>query len=267
MRWLQPLTNVNTPDGVLYRWYRLIPDGFDLYPEAIGTNEVGDPPKWLEHQEDVTDLDTSLSPEWCHGIHRGHEFTERWLRWALHRGIAPGTPFLVRIGEPKWYKCSYEYDEWDCEYDIKVVWVQPRTPEQSLKSWARFLDAMIRGRDVHCDALEKLRHLRETDENALSIRTDWYYSNGYYDEMSPPTGLTVQLWTSHTLYGNKHPLGAQLASGRSDRGDYQEAFRNLLKTCAERYPKLSPSAIIRAQGSDRRLHLTRYEHITLDTTT
>lgn len=118
--------------GEVRAWLRLVfrGDARELAPKALHRGL----PEWfhqdLMREDDVTH---ALRPP-NHGIGDG------WARWALHRGIAPGQPFLVRLVEPRW---SADYwGEWDCHYDGGLVAVEPWPLERVARQWERYLKAL-----------------------------------------------------------------------------------------------------------------------------
>lgn len=244
--WIPPCCDIYTEDGMMYVWYRLVLCGGDLSPESCSLDSRGRIPKWSESGD--MDLEEILGVEW----HLG----ERWLRWALEQGVAPGQPFLVRIAEPRYYRCSYEYDEWDCEWDAEVVRVMPRRPDQSLRAWTRALQEAQRYRVFRDEQARKLMHRRITNHRAFVIQTDHYYAHGYYDEI-PPDGIIVRLCSKNAKDYSPYPL----AEGRDNDGRYEVAFRDLLKQVQKQYPQIPIEAVL--DVNTRRIGLTRYELLRL----
>lgn len=261
--WLPPLCDANTEEAV-YRWHRLVWDGHsDLDPEECGHDAWGGPPEWLLHEDD-TSLDTVMSPEWTHTKFEGHDFPDKWLKWALHHGISPGQPFLVRIGKPH-YSYSYWDNECDVEWDVEVVRVMPKTLASARRSWERILARIRRYYAYFIARRNRLRHLQDTDSSALSLKTESFFADRY-DEMSPPGGLRIILCSAHSqMWGPSKPSKAwpvHLVSGEDRDGDYQKAFRNLLSNIEKYRPAVDLQAVLALAGG--RAKITRWEHLNLN---
>lgn len=258
--WLPPLCNAGTEDAV-YIWYKLVyGGGNDLEPQECGDVQWGGMPNWWDQTEDKS-LDSILGPPWTLTKYGSHDFTDQWIRWALENGIAPGQPFLICIGMPQWYRCSYEYDEWDCDQDAQLVRALPRTPAQALRAWSRTLDRVRRYYDLYTKKFDRLRFLQDTDLAALTLKTSNY---GRYNE-----GLRVTLCSAHnSMWGatKQNYMDAQLVSGDNDEGKYALAFRNLLKNIKKYRPRISIPAVcnIHRYSNHPRVGITRWEMLSND---
>lgn len=265
--WLTPLCDANT-EKAIFVWFKLVYDGTsDLDPQECGTDCIGGPPEWTDHEDDLS-LGTVMSPAWTHTTVGGHDFPDQWLRWGLENGIAPGQPFLVRIGRPHYYKCSYEYEEYDCEWDVEVVRTMPRSQRQALRAWAAVLPNIQRYYALFLERRDRLRHLQDTDVAAFSLQAEHYNSQGYYDEMSPPSGLRLYLCSYHSSMwslgqlGPRHPRHPhRLVSGEDKNGDYEKAFRDLLRNLKKYRPAINLAAVLPLSGG--RAKITRWEHLNL----
>ena len=261
--WLPPLCDAYTEDGTIYLWHKLVLAADDLEPERCGTVDMGRPPEWMAHEDDLS-LYYLMGPPHLSVTHDRHSFIETWIRWALEEGLAPGQPFLVRISQPH-YSRSYE-GEYDVDWDVDIVRVMPRTPQQALRAWDRTLKLVVSYRNAWIKRWDRLKRLQIEDTDALCIQTDHYFPSRYgYDEMTPPSGLRVTLCSKHnSMYGQSkgrsHP--AHLISGEDDEGRYDEAFRDLLKNVQKYYPEI-PLVTVLAK-SHRRIGLTRYDWLEMD---
>lgn len=218
-------TNIYGLDGENYLWYRLVYDGLDLAIEACNHDFIGTISDALDHEINDNGTDIIMPDRrWSSDVGG-----DTWLRFGLENGIAPGVPFCVRVSEPSysksWTDCGYEYD---MDIDWEVVHVAPcRNPahlwDKTLK-WIQDARAYVRERR------RKLAELQRTDRAAMAIRREWYFSDGYYDEMSMPHGVRLTLGSLHTHLDRKPQPGWGLhgfTSGESKDGVYEEAFANL----------------------------------------
>src|SRR6185436_16404354 len=259
--WLTPLCNAYT-EKAIYLWHKLVYDGTsDLDHEECGTAEIGGIPTWWAKEGDHS-LDTIFSPQWTHTTHGGHEFRDQWLRWGLENGIAPGQPFLVRIGKPH-YSTDY-YGEVDCEWDVEVVRVMPSTPARALRSLARVMKRIEAYFELFLRRKNRLRDLQDTDASALSLKTEPYFTEYYYDDMAMPNGLRVILCSAHhSMWGNSKRGGerwpAHLVSGEDKEADFGRAFRDLLKNIKRYRPGIDLTKVI--ELARERAGLTRWEHL------
>lgn len=124
--WVPPCTDVFI-GRTAYVWYRLLPGGLhgSLEGERFSNDTLGEAPAWLEEYDDV----------W-YELASGYNHNAAAL-FALENGLSPGQPFLLQLGEPRWYKSSYEYDEYDVEYDVEIVRALPRDPLKAIQSLER----------------------------------------------------------------------------------------------------------------------------------
>lgn len=166
---IPPFVDVMIPNGPAYVWLQLVLEE-DLTVERCGDEVWGvDPPDPEPHPEDPALLipfwdflkfgAPSKDHEWlqeeisqigweslldlCDYNRRtedGHHFEV--IQWALECGIAPEQPFLVRIDIPYGYRCSYEYDEWETDYNYEIISVQPLSTKETAKRWKKVVKAM-----------------------------------------------------------------------------------------------------------------------------
>lgn len=144
-------------DDVVYVWARLLPGGSwgDLDLELYDGPSIGEMPEWF-----------SDYGEWLDGaLIRYRCGTPSSITWALENGIAPGQPFLLEVGPPRSYRCSWEYDEWDVDYDVGLVRVLPNSIDRAARSWLRELKNYQRAKDAWEDYQAKKRHLEDLKKN------------------------------------------------------------------------------------------------------
>lgn len=212
-------------------WLRLDDDcRGDLDIVRIRGPRVGTPPEWFTEECSNSGLDMVLRAQW-----RADTCDDRAV-WAVEQGLCPGQPFLVAIDPPHWYRCSYEYEEYDVEWSWELLDRMPRTAERAARAWASFY---VRRREI-CEAqraeADARRLKSETDLSAMYISTDVYW-HGYYDECAPPDGTIIRLRSQH---------GALYIDGRAHGTDRERrAWEDLVRSAVLRLPHLTPE-IIRA---------------------
>lgn len=234
---------------VCYIWLQVVRDGVDLLVEpCLDVDDCfGTTPEWYAHELDNTDWESIISPEFKFGASDTSDFTGKWNDWCLQEGLCPGQRFLVEFKHPRWYRCSWEYEEYDVEYFWDIVMRDPITPKQHARAWAQWQKTCAKNREGLRRAKAKREHKRRTDVSAMYIRHDWFWAERRCDDMALPDGFIVALWTEH---------GGMLASGRSpnhederrrlhreppvdDSGPSQEkAWRDLVANVQQSLPHL-----------------------------
>lgn len=113
-------------DNEVYLWCRILEFGSDSEWEFdIGDGETPKPEWWEQCvSEDIRYI--------IHGT-EDHDL----LNWALHHGLCPNQEFVLRVSEPHWYRCSFEYEEYDYDVDVEVVRIEP--PETSSREFERMI--------------------------------------------------------------------------------------------------------------------------------
>lgn len=170
---IPPFVDVMTPKGPAYVWLQLVLEE-DLVVERCGTEVWGeDPPEPEPEPGDPAELTPfwdflkfgapSKDHEWlqeeisqcgweslldCSDYNRRTEAGSDFevIQWALELGIAPEQPFLVRVDIPYSYRSSYEYDEWDTDYNYEILHVLPISPKEAAKRWKKVTKAMAEDR-------------------------------------------------------------------------------------------------------------------------
>lgn len=194
---------------VCYIWLKVVRDGLDLGVEAEDDVETfGQPPEWFEYEMDNTDWESVISPGWKPCTDTSN-FTGTWNDWALQEGFSPGQRFLIEFKHPHWYRCSWEYEEYDVEYYWDIVLREPRTPKQAIRAWEQWRKVCEEHREGARQARAARQHKRTHDVAAMFIQHDVFWSSSYGDGY-PPDGYIVRLSTKH---------GGSIAEGRSPTAD------------------------------------------------
>lgn len=139
------MTDVFTENAV-WRWYVLRLNGDDVYADTCALLHRGDLPNWWQHGYSADEAGFVEQLLETDGHVRG-----RLAAGALGHGITIRQPFLVRYGKPHYYRCSYEYDEWDMEPEIELMRVMPLPERDVLKRMGTLL----------CDLSESKQFYRE----------------------------------------------------------------------------------------------------------
>jgi len=69
------------------------------------------PLKWLDDEDIEPFMEAAFG-----GIRFGEVFS-----WYLNHGVVPGDICVLRVFEPHTYRCSYEYDEYDTDYNAEFL--------------------------------------------------------------------------------------------------------------------------------------------------
>lgn len=227
------------PEGALL-WFHLVDDGSDLSFESCSDTFIGDP-TWLEDYEPSWEQELGIpwrrEPGDC-----GWEFTSSVYIWAMQEGIAPEQPFQVYISKPRWYRCSWEYEEYDAEVDCWVEKIKRIPIEEHLRRWEEFLEARRKYKIEMNEYRRKLKHLRETDVGAMFLQTDVYWHRSPVDYL--PDGLIIRLCSKHSRLEDPGRFGIVfLLEGRDNDGRRDVAFDNLVTKALERFPHLTEDQI------------------------
>lgn len=215
---IPPGVDIFTEDGI-YEWYRLV-DSKDylgqLELQSVAHKVLGGPPDWWVDEDQAM-----LGWELGLGSPNTEEMTSVW--WAMEHGVAPGQAFLLHLPPPKVYK-SYEGEidvGYDVEYDPRVVRVLP------IKSPRRAWDGFFRRFETQARALEKRwANIRETQ---FRVRSKWRL------ERTDPTPV-VRMYVRSSLYLKELVQEAVPPIAQGEGATQEEAFENLRKDFAEKYP-------------------------------
>ena len=241
-----PLTDLYAPSFVRV-W--LVPDG-DRFEEA-GEADHGEVPEW--YGRDAMELGWDGIFQSYGRTHSG-DFPHDLL-FLLDHGLAPDQPFLVHLEAPHWYRSSYEYSEWDCEWTWDIIDRVPLAPETAAKRWEEALRSEQAWRKAKAEREAQHRFLSRSQRDAMFIRMCWYFGNGqsWYDEMSAPRALRLSLCSSVSWHKPRpvklekknhcYEIGATLVSGEDDQGDHETAMKALVKNAAKELPGLEEAFI------------------------
>lgn len=233
---------------VCYSWLVLYRDGLDLNVEkCLDVEEFGREPEWLWHETSDNGWEGIINPAYD----RDHG---RWNMWALQQGLCPGQPFLVELEKPHYYRCSWEYDEWDVSYAFDIVMRDPRSPKQAARAWAGWWKKCAAYKVAHERARAREQHKREHDTKAMYLQRDMFWADSYGDGY-PPNGYIVALCSKHTY-------GGWLIQGRSpdktwpraecdQEPSWEKALDDLIKNVKKHFPHLDPEFV-------RKLPVGRY---------
>lgn len=218
-----PLTNIYREKGPCYLWLRFVPGWPELELEEYDDKQLGSKPKWLREQISESGVGGILDLPW-HGT----------MGWMIGHGLSPGQPFCIEVYPPVWSKSGYYEVEYDCEWYWEIVRILPRTPKAAASSWDRHITRVRRGeeREKHLREVgeAKVRKKRIGDRAALYFRWESFWATRYWDDMSPPDGIRVQLCSEHTAdERGRHWLSHVIFEGESRTGDREEAMRKLVE--------------------------------------
>lgn len=130
---------------VCYVWLQVVRDGLDLDVETYMDGEdFNTKPDWLDYELGHLGWRDILSPQYRSP--EVDDFTGTWNNWALENGLCPLQPFLVEMKHPRYYRCSYEYEEYDVDYYWEIVQRAPRTAKQVVRAWKMWMRTCARTR-------------------------------------------------------------------------------------------------------------------------
>ena len=238
-RGVRPLTAIYAPNYVRV-WLAFDSKGFDL--EEVSEDSVGldAPPEW--YGRDV------LESGWDHILGVYNCWPDGWSReldWMLKHGIAPGQPFLVHMATPHWHKCSYEYEEYDCEFDWEILRVAPLRRPSNL---ADRLERAVQDEKVFRSGMKKrqeaLRIAQRMAVQSMYLKLDVYFAPGQRpsDDMEMPSGVRFILCSDAAL-PKERPSYAQLVSGEDHNGDHKKAMDALVEKALKELPGLTEERI------------------------
>lgn len=185
--------------------------------------------RWAEELEDIG-VDSLFDVRAYDGL--------GWLTWGLLNGILPEQSFLVCVSAPRYYRCSYEYDEWDFDVSYEIVGRLP--PESSVRDIEQLLDSAAQDARAHEASLALTRTAQRLDVDRMFISVSWYYATRWWDEMAAPDGVDYSLSTTRISHDSRqHGWGVRLVSGRSDKGNREEAMQRLREAVARELPHVT----------------------------
>ncbi len=180
--------------------------------------------RWQHHLEDLN-FDTMMDISYGDGAH---------LKWAMENGILPRQPFLICVTPPRWFRSSWEYQEYDFDFEAMIVDRLP--PESTERDVARFLDDTARGKAILAEERSELDSIRRADVDRMYLYQEWYFAGGHIDEMSTPNGVRRALCSSWNTLKDSKSGHWRLVSGESDKGDLQQAMAQLRERVAAEFP-------------------------------
>lgn len=227
-------------------WLRLHGTDFEEVPGPVGTC-IGEIPEWFSRDAMELGWDGIFS---AYGRSSGDGFPHD-LRFLLDFGLAPDQPFLVHLETPHWYRSSYEYNEWDCEWTWDIIDRAPLAPEVAAQRWERALREEKEWLKAKAEREERHRFLARSQRDAMFISSCVYWGRGRYDEMSAPNALRLSLCSSVPWDGRKTAekhhrrlVTMQLVSGcDEERGDHEVAMNELVKAALKELPGLDEAFI------------------------
>lgn len=192
----QKAPRVELPEeGSLESYWNTLKNGAISYDNEAAHVEHGMMPEWYQYEIDQNGLPGILGDE------------VQTPEWMLQMGIAPGQPLLLRIYPPHWYKSSWEYDEWDVEWDWDVICVLPLEPAVVLERWSSWLELLAQQDREYQEDVAELNELRHSDKSRM------YLVKSYRDRGTPKEKVTVSLCTKHTaMIGNPIELPPLIVS-------------------------------------------------------
>lgn len=221
------LVNVLDPKGDAYVWLFMDTEGDDLcWPEAAEERTVGEMNPVLQDEIDCNGMDFIFDD-----LPFGTGYRTRNITWALKHGVAPGQPFLLRIGEPRIVNCGGYYEqEWDVEHDVEFIrrieWPIDQVTEAWRSFWVesrRFKAIMKkRKRTLHTMKLRAVDKMKFNIEVYPGNNGGW--GNSSYDY--PPAGLIYQIvvQTFHTPFGIVMGPVAEVRDPDGNREKLKEAL-------------------------------------------
>lgn len=204
-----------------YLWYTIMEDGPDWEFDPAGEGHIGEPRDWIDDIDIAMDLRGNYS---------------QVLDMALHEGLSPEQLFLVHITRPHWYRSSWEYVEYDMDYDLQIIRREPH--EIGPRGFERAVVEVFEWRK----AMERLKEDRVRARWAMTERMylKWEPYWPHWDSWGYPRGLRAALVT--TLFCPDEPekhVTQWLATGCSDEGSREEALSKLAEKVRERRPDLT----------------------------
>lgn len=223
-------------------WLALVEEGGEhLYLERVGDEEVGEMPRWLECELDVDgwDMLPGLGDSYAVGFNG-------YARWGLKNGIAPYQPFLVWFERPRYYRCSYEYDEWDADWTWDIKEVLPISDFDAERRWEHYLRDRFIAEEMMTHEASYWEHQHRIRVDCMAIHTEVLTS--YRNDMHSPNGIRLTIRSSITDWrGGWHTADLLEASVREHNSSYEDhkakAMTLLVEKAKEKLPHLTETQI------------------------
>lgn len=198
----------------IYLWCRIVEYGTESEWElSLGVYDEESPlPWWWDEISDT--IETTLYDSFE---------DDALLNWALHHGLCPNQEFVLWISKPRWVRCNFEYEEYDLDYEVCVVRIEP--PETSAREFERMIVDYFQ---MKRNAERRIQDLQKARWDATSrMYLAWYSFGGWYGcETKPWTQVSL----NSTLIDVDRPENynlVTLATGHSSRNDREEALQLL----------------------------------------
>jgi len=213
---LSPGVNLYLPTGVIL-WLSVEEDELDWEVVDAGDEAIGEPPPWLDMGEIMDHMRYSMvgGPV---------------MDWALHKGLSPQQRFAVYCSKPHISRCSWEYEEYDVEYDIFEVKREP--PSLSAREFECAISELFERKRLHKKRIRELKKAQWDNDQRMRLR--WSFGGGYFES-------SVEPWCSVELISTladpdlpEYHAPNILAWGRSDSNSREDAFL-ALKTMADSF--------------------------------
>jgi len=227
-------------------WYCLQSNGcHDLYyTRREDTCAIGSIPKWWDN--DPEDLSTILGIDEFSNANaveiEGLTFRYPWLYWALCNGIAPGQSFQIAFSEPTYTRTSWEYDEWDAEWDGFVCQIEPWPTSYIVRRWSSFLTKLERQRLFAVREYKELERSVMKNTGAMVIQQSSYTPNNGPMYKGVRLSLNSTLRKTHASASGKY-VCTQWGTGFNDSGNLNVAMAQLVKEACASNSFLCPEVI------------------------
>lgn len=205
--------------------------------------EFGQKPEWwsdFSSRDGYTEAETFLDiPSLDFDVPR----PAKTMTWLMQNGIAPGQPFQVAVAMPYWWRCSYEYEEYEQNYYAELMAIAPLDLDEGRRRWAWFLHHRERAIAAFGERMAAERERAVTDVGAMYLTKDRYFHGD--PQMGRIGGYTARL---HSRHGNR-----LLAEGRDEveswirdrQPSWDVALDRMVERAVAAAPNLTPE-IIRA---------------------
>lgn len=215
-----------------YVWCHLIETDGDWELEQIGES-AEQPPFWWDDPIQETGLQYHLTGEHSMSGFAGHGEV---LDWALREGLVLGQEFLVYVSRPDWYKCGWEYPEYDYDCDCFVIRKCPTTLS------IRDLERSVAETFTYWRDQERLKEDFDKARWAATSRMflQWRRGGFWPNDVWCSVGLVSSLADPDRPEVHMH---CPLAWGYSDHNDREEALSVLRDKIKEKRPDLDLSQL------------------------
>lgn len=234
---LAQLSNLHL-DTKHYVWMVLEAYGSDLELMQLPVDTVGDFSEVLKEEISAAGVEALLSCSFRMIAKYEDSFLWSWTQFALLKGIAPGQPFLIEVGEPT-YTQDY-YGECDMELRSRVVKVLPWPQDRVAAAWVSHLTEY--DRCMAATVAERAKVARERIEKVefMGLKYSLYFApdQSALDDMEMPGGIRTILYSRWN--GEGQPLwDAPLHSCEDDNGKLEVAKQRLKDWVLSEHPHIT----------------------------